>query len=129
MTIKYFISAIAIAAAALPAVAQTTFSIADSTGGHQVAAKSIDQADIYNRINTAQGAANTAQGTANDAQWRATNAQDTANWAQSAAITADGHARTTYEMTKATWLNVCYVQNGFGNPYCQSLANAQFPGL
>jgi hypothetical protein len=101
MTLKHLISAIAFATAALGAHAQ--YQVASSVGGSTVAAAPINQADIYNRINTAQGTANTAQGTATDAQWRANDAKGTANWAGGLAQQADANASNAHALAESGW--------------------------
>lgn len=121
-----------------------TYQVASSVGGQQIAASPINQADIYNRINAAQGTANSAQGTANDAQWRATNAraaadnaQSSANWAgqvaQNAQNTANQGVRwadTAWGYARAANISSCTMSNG-GTPAalvnCTIIADSLFP--
>ena len=121
-----------------------TFQIASSVGGQQIAASPINQTDIYNRINTAQGTANSAQGTANDAQWRATNARETAdraqssaNWAgqvaQNAQSTANQGVRwadTAWGYARAVNISNCTMSNGgtsAAQTACTIIADSLFP--
>jgi hypothetical protein len=128
---------------ALSAQAQT-YDVASSVGGQQNAAAPINQTDIYNRINAAQGTANSAQGTANDAQWRATSARETAdraqnsaNWAgqvaQNAQSTANQGVRwadTAWGYARAVNISNCTMSNG-GTPAAQTactiIADNLFP--
>lgn len=78
MNTGLLLSTLALSLTALSAHAQT-FQVASSVAGQRVAGAPINQGDIYNRINIAQGAANSAQDSANWAGGVATNAQNTAN--------------------------------------------------
>jgi hypothetical protein len=143
MNTLHVLSTLALAATALSAPAQT-FQVANSVGGQQIAASPINQADIYNRINIAQGTANSAQGTANDAQWRAASARETAdraqssaNWAgqvaQNAQSTANQGVRwadTAWGYARAVNISSCTMSNG-GTPAalatCTVIADNLFP--